>query len=160
MQDYHGTKWVPATLPYGKAEIYRNVCLSYSVCKAIIKPFFQKSDTTVRLLVTVWRLPLLIFFYVPYQIFRCGTDNAFLAVCQPLRQAAYVIPVLPVYQIINGNIIIIRYHNQTVYTSTVLACSSLRYLLRENPIFSAASLWVKLLSALKSLILSALFCTS
>ena len=36
MQDYHGTKWVPTTLPYGKAEIYRNVCLSYSVCKAIV----------------------------------------------------------------------------------------------------------------------------
>ena len=36
MQDYHGTKWVPATLPYGKAEIYRNVCLSYSICNAIV----------------------------------------------------------------------------------------------------------------------------
>ena len=36
MQDYHGTKWVPATLPYGKAEIYRNVCLSYSVCNTIV----------------------------------------------------------------------------------------------------------------------------
>ena len=36
LQDYHGTKWVPATLPYGKAEIYRNVCLSYSICKTIV----------------------------------------------------------------------------------------------------------------------------
>lgn len=36
MQDCHGTKRVPATLPYGKAKIYRNVCLSYSVCKSIL----------------------------------------------------------------------------------------------------------------------------
>lgn len=35
-------------------------------------------------LVTVWRSPLLIFFYAPYKPCYGSPDNAFLAVCQPL----------------------------------------------------------------------------